>query len=180
MGKKKKNHALGAARKSGIAVAGDDTQKFPVAFFFSLAHLTVRAQAARRNSVGGVTHAHTSTSPYAENPPRDVKRYPRPQPRATMGDGYVYGWHRRGVPIPHTVLISFVLFVFGKGAIFPLVALSDARSLPVRVCRCGCGCGLGLSPRSLNAHCPSSLLPTRHSRASCVFLPATPPSYSFL
>lgn len=32
-----------------------------------------------------------------------------------MGDGNVYGWHRRGVPIPHTVLIASVLFIFGEG-----------------------------------------------------------------
>jgi prolyl 4-hydroxylase len=51
--------------------------------------------------------------------------------RFAMGDGLTYGWHRRGVPIPHVALVAVVLFAFGRitstgGTISP----APSRGLP--------------------------------------------------
>lgn len=39
-----------------------------------------------------------------------------------MGDGNIYGWHRRGVPIPHVALMCVLLFVFGRVTTSPPAA----------------------------------------------------------
>ena len=53
-----------------------------------------------------------------------------------MGDGTVYGWYRRGVPIQHTVLIGLALFIFGRvtspQAQFERTLDSRGRPVPVR------------------------------------------------
>ena len=40
-----------------------------------------------------------------------------------MGDGNIYGWHRRGVPIPHVALMCVLLFVFGRVTSSPPAAM---------------------------------------------------------
>jgi len=47
-----------------------------------------------------------------------------------MGDGIVYGWHRRGVPIPHVVLIAVALFAFGRITSAPA---APAGALPAAI-----------------------------------------------
>ena len=43
-----------------------------------------------------------------------------------MGDGLTYGWHRRGVPIPHVALVALVLFIFGR-----ITSVGDGGTSPV-------------------------------------------------
>ena len=47
-----------------------------------------------------------------------------------MGDGIVYGWHRRGVSIPHVVLIAVALFAFGRITSAPA---APAGALPAAI-----------------------------------------------
>ena len=82
-----------------------------------------------------------------------------------MGDGNVYGWHRRGVPIPHTVLIAFVLFVFGRALGIPRPPLRARH--PCGVAGVFCFSSSPHSPLERHLSFSPRTIFTR-TRASCV------------